>query len=681
MDLSNSTENQFTTKWDLEPMGDQPQAIEKLMEGLNNGLSEQVLLGVTGSGKTFTMANIIAKTNRPALIIAHNKTLAAQLYQEFKTLFPNNAVEYFVSYYDFYQPEAYVPSTDTFIDKSSVINEEIDKMRHSATRTLFERRDTIIVSSVSCIYGLGAPDEYMRARILLQKGQKFARDDFIRQLISINYTRNDISLERGKFRVRGDLIEVVPAYEKERALRIQFWGDEIEKIFHIDALKGNVIESVNNVGVYPATHYVLDGAKIDSIIEQITHDLKDELDKFKSQGMLLEAQRLEQRTLHDIEMMRELGYCQGVENYSRYLDGRKPGEPAATLLDYFPEDYLLFIDESHVTVSQIGGMYRGDRSRKETLVKYGFRLASALDNRPLNFEEFKLRMGQTIYVSATPGTYELKQTNGEFVEQVIRPTGLVDPVIEIKKATGQIDDLVIEIQAIVKKKARVLVTTLTKKMSEEITSFMSDLKIKVKYLHSEINSMERVEILRDLRLGVFDVLVGINLLREGLDLPEVELVAILDADKEGFLRSRTSLIQTVGRAARNVNGRVILYADKITQSISACIEETNRRREKQIEYNTLNNITPQTIIKKIPENLKKLFNLDYADEFYEELEEVIADAGDNELFKNPKKFEKHLNKLTKEMQKAAQKMEFEVAANIRDKIKSLKQRQLFFLKE
>ena len=672
-------EEKFSTSWDLEPMGDQPQAIEKLIAGLNNGLAEQVLLGVTGSGKTFTIANIIAKTNRPALIIAPNKTLAAQLYQEFKSLFPHNCIEYFVSYYDFYQPEAYVPSTDTFIDKSSVINDDIDKMRHSATRTLFERRDTIIISSVSCIYGLGAPDEYMRSSILLQKGKKFARDDFIRQLISINYTRNDISLERGKFRVRGDLIEVVPAYEKERALRVQFFGDEIEKIFHIDALRGNVIESLPSVGVYPATHYVLDGSKIDSIIEDITQDLLVELDKFKKQGMLLEAQRLEQRTLHDIEMIKELGYCQGVENYSRYLDGRKAGDPPATLLDYFPPDYLLIIDESHVTVPQIGGMYRGDRSRKETLVKYGFRLSSALDNRPLNFDEFKKRMGQTIYVSATPGNYELSQTHGETIEQVIRPTGLIDPLIEIKKATGQIDDLVFEIQHMVKKKSRVLVTTLTKKMSEEITLFLSDLKIKVKYLHSEIDSMQRVEILRNLRLGVFDVLVGINLLREGLDLPEVELVAILDADKEGFLRSKTSLIQTVGRAARNLNGRVILYADKITESIKACVEETNRRREKQKLYNEQNNITPQSILKKIPDNLKKLFNLDYGDEYYEELEANLLDATELELFKNPKKFEKYMNKLTKDMQKAAQKMEFELAAELRDKMNTLKHQQLQFL--
>ena len=676
-----SSQQKFVTNWDMEPMGDQPQAIEKLIDGLNAGLAEQVLLGITGSGKTFTIANIIAKTNRPALIIAPNKTLAAQLYQEFKALFPHNCVEYFISYYDFYQPEAYVPSTDTFIDKSSVINDDIDKMRHSATRTLFERRDTIIISSVSCIYGLGAPEEYLNSSILLKVGLKCARDDFIRQLLEINYTRNDISLERGKFRVRGDVIEVVPAYEKERALRIQFWGGEIEKIYHIDALKGNVIETLNSVGVYPATHYVLDGSKLHSILENISADLLEELNAFKRQGLFSEAQRLEQRTLHDMEMIKEIGYCQGVENYSRYLDGRKPGEPPSTLLDYFPRDFLLIIDESHVTVPQIGGMYRGDRARKETLVKYGFRLSSALDNRPLNFDEFKSRMGQTIYVSATPSNYEMTQTQGHFVEQIIRPTGLLDPVIQIKKATGQIDDLFLQIQEMVKKKSRVLVTTLTKKMSEELTLYLSNLNVKVKYLHSDIDSIQRVEILRQLRLGVFDVLIGINLLREGLDLPEVELVAILDADKEGFLRSKTSLIQTVGRAARNANGHVILYADKITESIKYCLDETSRRREKQIAFNTKNDITPQTILKKIPENFRKFFQLDYGDDYYEELENNIIDNENLDLLKNPKKFEKNIQKLTKEMQKCAQKMEFEMAANLRDKINSLKHQQLLFMKE
>ncbi|BBH52954.1 excinuclease ABC subunit UvrB [Fluviispira sanaruensis] len=666
----------FETKWPLEPMGDQPQAIQKLVSGIQNGIAEQVLLGVTGSGKTFTVANVIAQTQKPTLVIAHNKTLAAQLFQEFKELFPKSAVEYFVSYYDYYQPEAYVPSTDTFIDKTATINEDIDKMRHSATRALFERRDVIIVSSVSCIYGLGEPESYLNARILLEKGMNLSRDDFIRHLLAIQFNRNDISLERGKFRVRGDIVEIVPTYEKEKAIRIQFWGEEIEKISFIDALRGTVIENINKVGIYPATHYVLEQEKIENIIAEITKDLLERLNLFKENGKFLEAQRIEQRTLHDIEMFREIGYCQGVENYSRYLDGRKEGEPPSTLLDYFPKDYLLVIDESHVTVPQIGGMYRGDRARKETLVNYGFRLPSALDNRPLNFEEFTARMGQTIYVSATPAKYELEKSGNEVVEQVIRPTGLIDPIIVVKPAQGQIDNLLMEIQQTVSRKFRVLVTTLTKKMAEEITHYLSEFKIKVKYLHSEIHSIERVEILRDLRLGVFDVLVGINLLREGLDLPEVELVAILDADKEGFLRSRTSLIQTVGRAARNANGRVILYADKETESIKFCLAETERRRKIQLQYNEENDITPQTILKKIPENLRKLYNLDYGDEYQEKLLQAVSHLEDLNILHSPKKLDKHIQKLIKEMQKASQKMEFEFAAELRDKINILKEQLL-----
>ncbi|KAB8033745.1 excinuclease ABC subunit UvrB [Fluviispira multicolorata] len=672
------SEEKFQATWSLKPMGDQPQAIEKLVSGVRNGLTDQVLLGVTGSGKTFTIANVIAQTQKPTLVIAHNKTLAAQLFQEFKELFPNNAVEYFVSYYDYYQPEAYVPSTDTFIDKTATINDDIDKMRHSATRALFERRDVIIVSSVSCIYGLGEPESYLNARVLLEQGMQLARDDFIRHLISIQFSRNDISLERGKFRVRGDIIELVPTYEKEKAIRIQFWADEIEKISIIDALRGTVIENIKKVSIYPATHYVLEEEKIEGIIVEITKDLLERLKLFKENGKFLEAQRIEQRTLHDIEMFREIGYCQGVENYSRYLDGRTEGEPPSTLLDYFPKDYLLVIDESHVTVPQIGGMYRGDRARKETLVHFGFRLPSALDNRPLNFEEFQARMGQTIYVSATPSQYELQKAGNEIIEQVIRPTGLIDPIIVVKPAQGQIDDLLFEIQKTIARKCRVLVTTLTKKMSEEITSYFSDFKIKVKYLHSEIQSMERVEILRDLRLGIFDVLVGINLLREGLDLPEVELVAILDADKEGFLRSRTSLIQTVGRAARNAHGRVILYADKETESIKFCLTETERRRNKQLQYNKENDITPQTISKKIPENLRKLYNLDYGDDYQEKLLQAVSHLEDLNIINNPKKLEKHIQKLVKEMQKASQKMEFELAAELRDKINILKE-QLFML--
>lgn len=675
------SEEHFEIAWPVSPTGDQPQAIAKLVVGLEAGIAEQILLGVTGSGKTFTIANVIEKTQRPTLVIAHNKTLAAQLFQEFKELFPNNAVEYFISYYDYYQPEAYVPSTDTFIDKSASINDNIDKMRHSATKTLFERRDVIIVSSVSCIYGLGAPDTYLNSRILLKEGEPFSRDTFICQLISIQYTRNDISLERGKFRVRGDIIEIVPSSENERAVRVQFWGDKIEKLMTIDALKGTVIEKIQKINIYPASHYVLENEKIDEVISNITKDLLIKTAEFKETGKFVEAQRLEQRTLHDIEMIREIGYCQGIENYSRYLDGRAPGKPPATLLDYFPKDYLLVIDESHVTVPQIGGMYRGDRARKETLVQYGFRLPSALDNRPLNFDEFKERMGQTIYVSATPAKYELEHAGNEVVEQIIRPTGLIDPIIELKPATGQIDDLLIEIQKTIAKKERVLITTLTKKMAENITAYYSELNIKIKYLHSEIHSIERVEVLRDLRLGIFDVLVGINLLREGLDLPEVSLVAILDADKEGFLRSKTSLIQTVGRAARNANGRVILYADHETESIQFCIQETDRRRLKQESYNNLHNITPQTVYKKIPEDLKKIYNLDYGDEFQEKLILAVSHLDDIKILKDPKKLEKQVQKMQKEMLKASQKMDFELAAELRDKIFVLKEQILLLTGE
>lgn len=675
------TEEYFEIACSLTPTGDQPQAIEKLVTGLTAGVAEQILLGVTGSGKTFTIANVIAKTQRPTLVIAHNKTLAAQLFQEFKELFPNNAIEYFISYYDYYQPEAYLPGTDTFIDKSASINDNIDKMRHSATKALFERRDVIIVSSVSCIYGLGAPDTYLNSRVSLQVGAVFSRDQFIRQLISIQYTRNDISLERGKFRVRGDIIEVVPSSENEQAVRIQFWGDKIEKILTIDALRGTVLTNIYKVNIYPASHYVLENAQIDAVVSLISQDLLLKIAEFKAAGKFIEAQRLEQRTLHDIEMIREIGYCQGIENYSRYLDGREPGQPPATLLDYFPKDYLLVIDESHVTVPQIGGMYRGDRARKETLVQYGFRLPSALDNRPLNFTEFKERMGQTIYVSATPAKYELEHAGTEIIEQIIRPTGLIDPIIELKPAQGQIDDLLLEIQKAVAKKERVLITTLTKKMAENITAYYSEFQIKIKYLHSEIQSIERVEILRDLRLGIFDVLVGINLLREGLDLPEVALVAILDADKEGFLRSKTSLIQTVGRAARNANGRVILYADQQTESIQYCLAETTRRRMKQAEYNAQHQITPQTIFKKIPEDLKKIYNLDYGDAFQEKLLSAVSHLEDLKILKDPKKLEKHVQKLQKEMLKASQKMDFELAAELRDKIFILKEQILLLAGE
>lgn len=668
--------NQFETQWPIEPMGDQPQAIAKLVEGVNNGLSEQILLGVTGSGKTFSIANVIAKTNLPALIMAPNKTLAAQLFQEFKELFPNNAIEFFISYYDYYQPEAYVPSTDTFIDKESTVNEDIDKMRHSATRALFERSDVVIISSVSCIYGLGNPQAYRAGMVFVEVGQHIARDDLLRQLIGIQFERNDISLERGKFRVRGDNIDIVPAHERDRAFRVTFFGREIERISIIDTLKGNVIEEAKKVAIYPKSHHVPNQRPLDDIISDITRDLQKQVKIFRAENKLVEAQRLENRTLHDIDMMREMGYCQGIENYSRYLDNRAPGTAPSTLLDYFPSRYLLIIDESHVTVPQIGGMYRGDRARKETLVNFGFRLPAALDNRPLNFDEFKERMGQTIYVSATPGTYELARAGDTKAEQLIRPTGLIDPMITIRPAKNQVDDLLIEIRKTVTSGARVLVTTLTKRMSEEMTNYFAELGVKIRYLHSDIDSIERVEILRDLRLGVFDVLVGINLLREGLDLPEVELVAIMDADKEGFLRSRTSLIQTVGRAARNSKGRVIFYADKITQSMKDCMDETDRRREKQIAYNTLHGVTPLTIAKKIPENLKKLYNLDFGDEYQATLQETLADIKDEPWARNPRLLDKEVKKLTKQMQKAATQLEFEEAAAIRDRIHLMKSQSL-----
>jgi excinuclease ABC subunit B len=657
-------------------MGDQPAAIESLVEGVEAGISEQILLGVTGSGKTFTIANVIERTQRPTLILAHNKTLAAQLFQEFKTLFPNNAVEYFISYYDYYQPEAYVPSTDTFIDKVATINEDIDKMRHSATRALLEREDVIIVSSVSCIYGLGDPEAYLKAMVMLEEGMRVSRDDLLSQLVGIQYARNDLSLERGKFRVRGDVVEIIPSHERDRALRISFFGQRIEKLQWIDAIRGTIIERVKRSAIYPASHHVTDKEQLEGIIERISLDLLDQMQLFTMNGLHSEAQRLEQRVLHDLEMMREVGYCQGIENYSRYLDHRQPGEPPSTLLDYFPENYLLVIDESHVTVPQIGGMYRGDRARKEVLVEHGFRLPAALDNRPLNFDEFLSRMGQTIYVSATPGKYELERCNYQTVQQIIRPTGLVDPIVEIRPAQHQVDDLLAEINKTIENKGRVLVTTLTKRMSEELTNYYKDLGIRIRYLHSDIDSIERVEILRDLRIGLYDVLVGINLLREGLDLPEVQLVGILDADKEGFLRSRTSLIQTVGRAARNAQGRVILYADKKTDSIEATLNETNRRRELQINYNQENNIIPQTIIKKIPEQLRKIYNLDSSNDENDlelKIERALDGIDDRSILTNPRKLEKHIKKLTKSMQKASQQLEFEQAAALRDQINLLKE--------
>jgi excinuclease ABC subunit B len=589
----------FDLKSPFSPMGDQPSAIERIVESVDEGKRSVCLLGATGTGKTFTMANVIARTKKPTLILCHNKTLAAQLFSEMREFFPNNAVEYFVSYYDYYQPEAYVPSTDTFIEKDSQINDEIDKLRHSATRSLLERDDVIIVSSISCIYGLGSPDAYEGMLLYLEAGRETKRQDVLKKLVEIQYKRNDVDFHRGTFRVRGDVVEIFPAYEEERAIRVEFFGDEIEAISVVDPLRGVKLEKIPRITIYPASHYVTTLENRKSAIESIRIELRERLQEFKAQNRLIEAQRLEQRTMFDLEMMEELGFCQGIENYSRHLTGRGPGEPPPTLMDYFPKDWLLIVDESHVSVPQIGGMYRGDRARKMTLVDHGFRLPSALDNRPLNFEEWEQILNQTLYVSATPGEYELEKTGGEVVEQVIRPTGLLDPVVEVRPASTQIDDLLIEIRKRVERNERVLVTTLTKKLAEDLTRYYTEQKVKVKYLHSDIETLERIEILRDLRLGTFDVLVGINLLREGLDLPEVSLVAILDADKEGFLRSQRSLIQTIGRAARNADGFVILYGDRITDSMRRSMDETARRRKIQEDYNRKHGITPRTIVKAI----------------------------------------------------------------------------------
>lgn len=657
----------FVLKSEYEPAGDQPTAIAELVEGVNDDARHQVLLGVTGSGKTFTMANVIEQTQRPALILAHNKTLAAQLYGEFRELFPDNAVEYFVSYYDYYQPEAYVSSTDTFIDKDSSINEEIDKLRHSATRSLLTRRDVIIVASVSCIYGLGSPEAYFGMLVDLAVGMELDRNALLQKLVDIQYQRNDTDFHRGTFRVRGDSVEIFPAYEEDLALRIEFFGDEIDAISEIDPLRGIVIDKVAKTSIFPASHYVATRQTLKNAIKKIQDELQQRITYFRERNQLVEAQRIEQRTMFDIEVMEEMGYCQGIENYSRYMDGRDVGEAPATLFDYFPDDALLFIDESHVSVSQVGAMYRGDRSRKENLVGYGFRLPSALDNRPLKFEEFEGKDLQTVYVSATPADYELEKAQGVVVEQIVRPTGLLDPPIEVRPAQQQVDDLVHEIHATVAIQARVLVTTMTKRMAEDLTTYLQELGIRVRYLHSDIDTVERMEIIRSLRLGEFDVLIGINLLREGLDIPEVALVAILDADKEGFLRSARALIQSCGRAARNVDGRVIMYADRVTKSMKACIDETERRREHQQAYNEEHGITPRSVSKSMRTILEDLKG---------DSGELLRVAEELAAWKNPAQLRKEIKEVRKQMLAAAAELNFERAAELRDQLLRLEKQEL-----
>jgi excinuclease ABC subunit B len=651
----------------FQPKGDQPQAIRQLVAGIRAGYPHQVLLGVTGSGKTFTIANAVAELNLPTLVLAPNKTLAAQLYGEFQEVFPDNAVEYFVSYYDYYQPEAYVPQADLYIEKDSSINEAIDRMRHSATRSLFDRQDVIIVASVSCIYGLGSPEAYHGMLLYLEEGVAKDRREVLAKLVEILYERNDMDFHRGTFRVRGDRVEIFPAYEEDRAIRVEFWGDTVEAIREIDPLRGQILRTLKRVTIYPASHYVTPDLVRRQAMTAIEAELKERVAWFQTQGKLIEAQRIEERTRFDLEMMRELGFCHGIENYSRHLTGRAPGEAPPTLLDYLPRESLVVIDESHITIPQLGGMFRGDRSRKQTLVDYGFRLPSALDNRPLCFEEFDARVRQRIYVSATPGPYELKEANGRIVEQIVRPTGLMDPRITVKPAANQVDDLLGEIRARLAQGERVLVTTLTKRMSEDLTEYYQDLGLKVRYLHSDITTLERMEIIRDLRLGVFDVLIGINLLREGLDLPEVSLVAILDADKEGFLRSARSLIQTCGRAARNVNGQVLFYADRLTPSMTAALEETNRRRGVQEIYNREHGITPETIQSRIKDVLATVYEADYV---------TVPLAAEEQMPYLTERPEVILKRLKKEMQAAAKKQEFERAATLRDRIRALEAENL-----
>jgi excinuclease ABC subunit B len=664
----------FTLATHYAPEGDQPKAIADILESLATGATHHVLLGVTGSGKTFTMANVIASLGKPTLIIAPNKTLAAQLFSELKGLFPENAVEFFISYYDYYQPEAYVPSSDTYIAKDASINDDIDKMRHSATRTLFERKDVIIVASVSCIYGLGSPSAYSELMVSLTRGADMGRNELLSRLVDIQYSRNDISLLRGHFRVRGDVVDILPSHKRNEALRVEFFGDEVERLSVIDGLTGDTLRAIEEVSIYPNSHYVTDRRDIGQIVKEILKDLGVRLRELKAQGKLVEYQRLEQRTMHDVETLEQLGFCPGIENYSRYLNGLPEGHPPPTLLDYFPENFLTIIDESHITNPQVGGMFRGDRARKQNLVDYGFRLPSALDNRPLNFDEFLARNRQILHVSATPGPFEIQASAGRITEQVIRPTGLIDPKIIVKPEKNQVDDLYGEIRALVeapeKDRGRVLVTTLTKRMAEDLTRHYLEMGLKVKYLHSDIDALMRVDLLRGLRKGDFDVLVGINLLREGLDLPEVRLVAVLDADKEGFLRSKSSLIQVVGRAARNVHGKVIFYGERVTESMRACIEETERRRVKQLAYNKKMNITPQTIIKDLPEDLRVIYGLE------QEEPHLVGPAPDVSLqelgLESVKELDQLIRKKTKAMQRLAQELEFEKAASIRDELTSLR---------
>jgi excinuclease ABC subunit B len=656
----------FNLKADFNPAGDQPKAIQQLIDNLQAGTKDQTLLGVTGSGKTFTIANVIQAVQRPTLVLAHNKTLAAQLYSEFKAFFPDNAVGYFVSYYDYYQPEAYLPSTDTFIEKDASINDEIDKMRHAATHSLFERRDVIIVASVSCIYGLGSPEAYHGMILFMEKAMSFDRDQMLKKLVEIQYKRNDIDFQRGTFRVRGDVVEILPVYERNEAIRVEFFGDEIDRLTVVDPLTGEFIRELDRIAIYPASHYVTPQEPLQKAIVKIREELFERIQYFESQNQLIERQRIEQRTLFDLEMIKEIGYCQGVENYSRHLMGRPPGEPPPTLLDYFPKDMLFIIDESHATQPQLRGMYLGDRSRKETLIRYGFRLPSAFDNRPLKFEELESMRGQTIHVSATPGPYEIEKSGDKVVELIVRPTGLTDSPVEIKPVHGQVDDLYEQIITRAERNERTLITTLTKRFAEDLTEHYTEMGLKVRYLHSDIITLERTQIIRELRLGEFDALIGINLLREGLDIPEVSLVAILDADKEGFLRSTTSLIQTSGRAARNLSGKVIMYADKVTNSMRAAIEEMDRRRSIQMAYNEAHNITPTSIKKSVGESLMK-------DERFADIPMVQEDEEEYGLVGNPVKL---IKKLEKQMFAFAKELEFEKAANLRDKIKRLREKDL-----